>query len=163
MTAVSVASVDVEIEEEAWARALPSVADIARAAALAALPAGPDSNLVILLAGDAEVSALNDQFRGKPTPTNVLSFPAAANPEGHLGDLALAFGVCDGEARAQGKPLADHLRHLVVHGVLHLLGYDHQEQAEGDAMEALERDILAGLGVPDPYAEPMKDSSTHGA
>lgn len=83
----------------------------------------------------------------------MLSFPAPPNPEGLLGDVALAFGVCAAEAKAQGKPLADHLQHLVAHGVLHLVGYDHQDEAEAEAMEALERRILDSLGVADPYAE----------
>jgi probable rRNA maturation factor len=71
---------------------------------------------------------------------------------GHLGDVALAYETCAREAAAQGKPLADHLRHLVVHGVLHLLGLDHEAEADAEAMEARERAVLARLGVPDPYA-----------
>ncbi|WP_304191446.1 rRNA maturation RNase YbeY [Phenylobacterium aquaticum] len=106
----------------------------------------------ILLTGDDEVAALNDQFRHKAGPTNVLSFPAPPNPEGLIGDIALAYGVCAREAAEQGKMLEQHLSHLVVHGVLHLLGYDHEEDGEAEAMEALERSILETLGVPDPYA-----------
>ena len=106
----------------------------------------------MLLTGDAAVRALNARFRGQDRPTNVLAFPAPATAAGALGDIALAYGVCAAEARAQGKPLADHLQHLVVHGALHLLGLDHQTEAEAAAMEARERRVLAGLGVPDPYA-----------
>ena len=95
---------------------------------------------------------LNRDFRKKDAPTNVLSFPAPPNPERHLGDIALAFGVCAREAAEQRKPLAHHLQHLTVHGVLHLLGYDHIGDDEAEAMEGLERAVLAGLGVPDPYA-----------
>jgi probable rRNA maturation factor len=95
---------------------------------------------------------LNARFLGKHASTNVLSFPAAAHAGGHLGDIALASGVCAREAAEQGKTLADHLRHLVIHGVLHLLGYDHADDAEAKRMETLERDLLAGLGVADPYA-----------
>ena len=95
---------------------------------------------------------LNHRFRGGTAATNVLAFPAAPDLKGHLGDIALAFGVCASEAEDQGKPLGDHLRHLVVHGVLHLLGYDHESDAEARSMEAMERDLLAGLHVPDPYA-----------
>jgi probable rRNA maturation factor len=80
----------------------------------------------------------------------VLSFPDAG-PQPRLGDIALAFGITATEARAQGKPLADHLRHLVVHGVLHLMGYDHEHDDEADRMEAAEREILAGMNIPDPY------------
>jgi probable rRNA maturation factor len=110
------------------------------------------AGLAILLTDDARQQALNAGFRGKDAPTNVLSFPAAVGAEdGELGDIALAFGVCVREAEAQGKSLADHLSHLTAHGVLHLLGYDHESDAEAEAMEARERDILAGLGVADPY------------
>ena len=82
----------------------------------------------------------------------MLSFPAAPNPHDHLGDIALGYGVCAAEAVAQGTSLADHLQHLTAHGVLHLLGYDHEIDSEAEAMETLERRILEGLGVADPYA-----------
>ncbi|MBQ1543468.1 MAG: rRNA maturation RNase YbeY [Caulobacteraceae bacterium] len=146
--------IDIEIEDDAWLAALPEAADRVRAAADAALAfAGRSGSAVVLLADDDAVRELNGQFRRKDSPTNVLSFPAPPNPEGLLGDVALAFGVCAAEAKAQGKPLADHLQHLVAHGVLHLVGYDHQDEAEAEAMEALERRILDSLGVADPYAE----------
>lgn len=111
-----------------------------------------ESSISILLTDDAALADLNGRFLGKPTPTNVLSFPAPANPEGHLGDIALAYGVCAREASAQGKTLAQHLSHLTVHGVLHLLGYDHLSDGEAEVMETLERTVLEALGVPDPYA-----------
>lgn len=110
--------------------------------------AGP---VVILLTDDETVRGLNARFRGQDKPTNVLSFPAPEGPGAPLGDIALAFGVCAAEARNQGKPLADHLRHLVIHGVLHLMGWDHETDDEAEAMEALERGLLAALGVADPY------------
>lgn len=149
--------IDIEVEDEAWADAVPQAAALCRTAAqavLAHLPgeAGGPESVAILLTDDDEVADLNEEFRGKEGPTNVLSFPAAENPEGHLGDIALAYGVCAREAAEQGKPLAHHLQHLVAHGVLHLLGYDHIIEAEAEEMESLERAILAGLGVPDPYA-----------
>ena len=106
----------------------------------------------LLLTDDASVRELNQRFRGQDTATNVLSFPAPANPEDHLGDVALAFGVCAREAAGQGKSLAHHLQHLTVHGVLHLLGYDHIGDDEAEAMEGLERAVLADLGISDPYA-----------
>jgi len=146
--------IDVEIEDAGWTAALPETEALTRRAAEAALLSeGADGEgVTLLLTGDAEVQDLNARFRGKDKPTNVLSFPAPPNPEKHLGDVALALGVCAREAQEQGKPLAHHLQHLVVHGVLHLLGYDHMSEDEAEAMEGLERVILAGLGIPDPYA-----------
>ena len=146
--------IEVEVEDEAWTAALPdAVAVVERAAAAALGSAGGD--LVILLTDDAAVGELNQRFRDREGPTNVLSFPAAesAAPHigAHLGDLMLAYGVCAAEAQAQGKTLADHLTHLTVHGVLHLLGRDHVDEAEAEAMEAEERSLLASLGVADPY------------
>ncbi len=142
--------IGIEIEDEAWSTALPNAEALVLAAAHAALDG--EGGITILLADDAAVAELNHTFRGKTGPTNVLSFPAPDNPENHLGDIALAYGVCAREAIEQDKPLAAHLQHLVAHGVLHLLGYDHLTEAEAEEMEALERRILAGLGVPDPYA-----------
>jgi probable rRNA maturation factor len=142
--------IDIEVEDPAWSAALPEPEAVVLPAAEAALDAR--GGVTILLTDDDSVAALNERFRGKAGPTNVLSFPAPDNPEDHLGDIALAYGVCAREAAEQGKPLAHHLQHLVAHGVLHLLGYDHLTEAEAEEMEALERRILAGLGVPDPYA-----------
>jgi probable rRNA maturation factor len=154
-------TVDIEIEDAAWTQAEPEVEALVWRAAQAVLDAHEDiegQGIVILLADDDSVQALNRDFRQKDYATNVLSFPSAqdpvGNPEGQIGDIALAFGVCQREAAEQGKPLAHHLQHLVAHGVLHLLGYDHQDDAEAEAMEAFEREILAGLDIPDPYAEP---------
>jgi probable rRNA maturation factor len=141
-------TLDVEIEDAGWLEQLPGIETLLVETARI-VPA--DGEAVALLTGDAEVRDLNLRFRGRDAATNVLSFPAPANA-GYLGDLALALGVCAAEARAQGKPLADHARHLLVHGLLHLVGYDHVEEAQGDAMESLERALLAGLGMPDPYA-----------
>jgi probable rRNA maturation factor len=150
--------IDVEIEDAAWSEALPDVEALTAAAAAAALRlAGAAAGLVVLLTDDAAVQELNARFRGQDKPTNVLSFPAAANPEGHLGDVALAYGVCAREAEVQGKRLPDHLQHLVAHGVLHLLGYDHMTDDEAQEMEGLERVVLAGLGVADPYAAGERD------
>ena len=104
-------------------------------------------------------SRLNRDFRGKDKPTNVLSFPAPANPEGHLGDIAIAYGVTAREAETAGKSLADHATHLAVHGVLHLLGYDHETDAEAEVMEPLEDAILAELGIADPYAAPAAETA----
>jgi probable rRNA maturation factor len=145
--------IDIEIEDPAWAEALPAAEMLARGAALAALDSegAAHEGVTLLLTSDEEVRELNRRFREKDAPTNVLSFPAPFNPERHLGDIALAFGVCAREAAEQGKPIGDHLQHLVVHGVFHLLGYDHIGDDEAEAMESLERAVLANLGVPDPY------------
>jgi probable rRNA maturation factor len=111
-----------------------------------------DFGVTVLLTDDETVRDLNARFRGKDQPTNVLSFPAPESARPHLGDVALAFGVCASEAAAQGKTISDHLSHLTVHGVLHLLGYDHEADDEAEIMEDMERAILNRLGVSDPYA-----------
>ena len=145
--------IDVEVGAADWLAALPEAEALARRAAGAAAGIQTGGGMAVLLTDNQAVRDLNARFRDLDRPTNVLSFPAAANPEQHLGDIALAFGVCADEAKAQGKSLADHLCHLVVHGVLHLLGYDHQSDAEAERMESLERLILLRLGTADPYAE----------
>jgi probable rRNA maturation factor len=149
--------IDIEIEDEAWSDALPDVAAVVERAAHGVLDTLPlesrGGTVAILLADDAAVADLNARFRDKPTATNVLSFPAAQSAYPHLGDVALAYGVCAAEAEAQGKSLADHLTHLVVHGVLHLLGYDHQADADAEVMEQMECEILRRCGVADPYAQ----------
>ena len=147
--------IEVEVEDQAWLAALPTAEAVvvqAATAALHAVSAGADGvEISVLLTDDESVRALNSQFRHKDSPTNVLSFPAPETARPHLGDVALAQGVCLREAEAQGKPLAAHLAHLTAHGVLHLLGYDHDAEAEAEEMEGLERVIMAGLGLPDPY------------
>lgn len=145
--------IDVEVEDQAWTAELPDAEALARRSAEATLASegAVGEGVTLLLTDDAAVEALNARFRGQQKPTNVLSFPAPANPERFLGDVALAHGVCAREALEQGKPLGHHLQHLVAHGVLHLLGYDHIGDAEASEMEGLERAILAGLGIPDPY------------
>ena len=143
--------IEVDVEADAWL-AVSGVEARVREVASAAL-GGRDGAVSILLADDAAVRELNAEWRGKDQPTNVLSFPAAPSAAPHLGDIALAYETCAREAAEQGKPLADHLTHLVAHGVLHLLGWDHEADHEAEAMEAHEREILARLGVPDPYAQ----------
>lgn len=142
--------IEVEIDEPAWAEALADPAATARRAALAA--AGDKvGEIVILLTHDAALQDLNCRFLSKDRPTNVLAFPDADT--GRLGDIALAFGVCQAEASEQGKPFGHHLAHLVIHGVLHLIGYDHTADEDAAAMEALERRLLAEMNIPDPYAD----------
>jgi probable rRNA maturation factor len=147
--------IEVEVEDPAWnvVSGVEAVVTEAARAALNALESSAASEtVVVLLTDDDAVAELNQQFRHKTGPTNVLSFPAPENPENLLGDIALAFGVCAREAAEQGKTLTAHLQHLTVHGVLHLAGYDHQTDDEAEAMEDLERRVLAVLGVSDPYA-----------
>jgi probable rRNA maturation factor len=151
----------------AWTLACPNAAALARAAAGIALARvakdrglspGAAIEIGISLVDDAAQRQLNRDWRGIDAATNVLAFPAwdpgAAIPPNApllLGDVVLAFDTVMREAAEQGRPLADHLSHLVVHGVLHLLGYDHLAEADATAMETLETAILASLGVPDPY------------
>jgi probable rRNA maturation factor len=151
-------TIAVRAADPRWRRRIPDLTRAARRAARAALVAGgapPASALALLFADDARLRALNQAYRRKDKPTNVLSFPdGAACPDGAtlLGDVALAFETCAAEARAQGKTLRAHLAHLTVHGVLHLLGHDHVRPRAAARMEALEREILDGLGIADPYA-----------
>jgi len=118
--------------------------------------------IAIKLTDDAEVHALNRDYRGKDAPTNVLSFPMvqpdlldtiaeAGEPEVLLGDIVLAHGVCSAEAAQRHIPLDQHVQHLIVHGTLHLLGHDHQDDADAETMEALETAALATIGIDDPY------------
>jgi probable rRNA maturation factor len=163
--------IDILIEAGDWSEdTLEALAERAFETALEDLGLEPDLFAVSLLACDeARIAGLNAQFRGKPVPTNVLSWPSEeraaaspgemphlprANPVGppeELGDIALAYGVVAEEAAAAGKPFEHHVLHLLVHGLLHLLGFDHETDADADLMEGLETRVLARLGVPDPY------------
>jgi probable rRNA maturation factor len=150
------AEIDILIEAEGWQN-LPHATDLADRAARSALIAeGREAGAVaILLTDDRAMQALNAGFRGKDKPTNVLSFPASAMPGADLlflGDIALGYETCQAEAFAEGKSLGDHLSHLVVHGCLHLMGYDHETEAQAEQMEERERVILASLGIADPYS-----------
>ena len=151
-------TVEVGCSAKGWAGALPGAEAVAHRAANAAWKAAGDgaAELSILLSGDEEVRMLNRDYRSQDKPTNVLSFPAgdedAAGRPRLLGDVVLALETIEREAAAQSKPLADHLSHLTMHGVLHLLGHDHETETQATAMEALETEILRGLGIADPYA-----------
>jgi probable rRNA maturation factor len=127
---------------------------LSRALAAAAQAEGKSGMVSLLLGDDASVAELNQQFRGKSGPTNVLSFPPApgGSEAGFLGDIALAAETIVEQANFQGKRFEHHAAHLAVHGFLHLIGYDHEQPAEAEAMEARERTILASLGIEDPYA-----------
>lgn len=156
-------TIDVSVAAPAWTRTLAGARAAARAAAAAALAErGPKAaaEVSVVLTTDSAVRKLNCRYRGRDAPTNVLSFPAGEEPPRGaprtLGDVVLAYGVAVREAKSEGKTLKAHLSHLVVHGVLHLLGYDHEHGAAARAMERLEKKILAGLGVADPYCVPQK-------
>lgn len=158
--------VDVVIEDERWAAlGLGGLAQRAVAATLARLAPEGEWEVTVLACDDMRIAALNSGFRGKAQPTNVLSWPsaerAAATPgtrpeapesdEPELGDIAISYETCIAEARAGGIAPEAHVTHLLVHGTLHLLGYDHEDDTDGDLMEATEVGILESLGIANPY------------
>lgn len=147
-------AVDLIVEDEAWAAldGKTRLAEEAVEAACETLAERRPGVVAILLTGDDAVAVLNQEFRQRSGPTNVLSFPAGEHADNHLGDIALAHGVVAREAAARRIDVADHLRHLIIHGFLHLQGYDHQNDDDAEIMEDLERRALARLGVDDPYA-----------
>jgi probable rRNA maturation factor len=153
---------DVLVVADCWQAEPDAEAVIHRAIETAAEIADADvgeAELAVMLTDDAGIRTLNGNWRGIDKPTNVLSFPAlqptaGAPPDAPrmLGDIAIAYETTRREAESENKPFAHHLSHLAVHGFLHLAGYDHESDADAETMERLEREILAGLGVPDPYA-----------
>lgn len=165
-------TVDIVIEDARWeAAGLDALASRACAAALGALGLeAAGFSVVVMGCDDARIAVLNADFRGKPQPTNVLSWPSeeraaevfgdapdlpeagTADDPVELGDIAIAYETCLREADEQGKPLADHVTHLLVHGLLHCLGYDHVDDEDAAVMEATEVRILASLGLSDPYS-----------
>jgi probable rRNA maturation factor len=153
-----VGEIDISIEAEAWHKIEGIEAFVAAGIRACLQNAAPDraerASVSVLLCDNARMQALNKSFRGFDKPTNVLSFPAAASPgdASFLGDLALGFEICQEEARDAGKSMQDHLTHLVVHGVLHLIGYDHQDDLEAERMETREIAILSSLGIQNPYS-----------
>jgi probable rRNA maturation factor len=160
-------TIDVLISAAAWTRALPSAPAVCRKAARAAFAAGAPATLKrraakaelsVVLLTDAAIRKLNAGYRKEDKPTNVLSFPAGdtigGGPGGLiLGDVVIAYGTVAREAREARKSLKDHLSHMVVHGVLHLLGYDHESAPDAETMERLETKILSQLGIEDPYRD----------
>jgi probable rRNA maturation factor len=161
--------VETVIEDTRWqAFGLAPLAEAAARATLGGLDMTPDHYAIVLMGcDDARIATLNADFRGKPQPTNVLSWPSAERrvgggdipdlPDGNrdapeeLGDIAIAWETCAQEAADQGKTMAAHVTHLVIHGILHLVGFDHIDDADAALMEATETRILASLGVADPY------------
>jgi probable rRNA maturation factor len=154
MTRAPALDIDVVVECDRWPPdAEATVRRAIEEAAKTVKHGAPGRALAVLLTDDAAICRLNATWRGIDKPTNVLSFPAPpmrATPA-PLGDIAIAYETTAHEAETEGKPLSHHLAHLSVHGFLHLLGYDHASDAQADAMEDLERKVLAALGVPDPY------------
>lgn len=161
-------AVECMIEDVRWAKAgLEESARRAADAALSHLGLEPSVfDISVLACNDDRIAALNADFRGKPSPTNVLSWPSAERaamapgempvlpspgPDAELGDIAIAFDTCATEAEAQQIPFSDHVTHLIVHGTLHLLGFDHENEPDAALMEGLETEILGNLGIPDPY------------
>ena len=149
-------TVSIEVEDESWL-ALAGLEALARTAVAAALAGAEEEGaceVALLFTDDASIAEINAEWRGKDKPTNVLSFPFEAPPGLELpllGDLVICRQVVEAEAVEQGKPLMAHWAHMVVHGSLHLLGYDHIEDEEAEEMEQLERDIMQELGFADPY------------
>ena len=166
--------VDLLIEDDRWnVLPLDTLGETAARAAFDALALPPDGFEVTLLAcSDHRIALLNEEFREKAQPTNVLSWPSDERGAEHpgdqpsrpvpgtledpesLGDIAIAWETVEREASEGGIPLADHVTHLVVHAVLHLLGYDHEDDRDAELMEGIEVKALASLGLPDPYARP---------
>lgn len=147
-------AIDLDLQNVSSAPDLPDEDSFRRWAGLA-LQDRPGHELTIRLVDEAESQSLNQQYRGKDYPTNVLSFPADLPPELNiplLGDLVICAQVVDREASEQDKTLHAHWAHMVIHGCLHLIGYDHIEDTEAEQMETLERQLLAQLGISDPYA-----------
>jgi probable rRNA maturation factor len=161
VTVIPAIAVDIAVEADAWgeeARWRPLAEKVA--AAIAARPeliVPDDAELSLVLTDDARIRVLNRDWRDKDVPTNVLSFPAAdaddEDPGPLLGDVVVAHETTAREAAEEGKTFEDHFTHLLVHGLLHLFGFDHEGDDEAEEMEALETEILAGLGIADPYAE----------
>ena len=155
---------EVLVVANCWRNAPDAAAVIQRAIAAAVEcvdTSVADAELAIMLTDDSGISTLNSHWRGIDRPTNVLSFPARQPPSPQkpdaaprlLGDIAIAYETMRREADEEGKPFDHHLSHLAVHGFLHLIGYDHENDDDAAAMQALESEILAELGIPDPYAE----------
>lgn len=155
-------TLEISAECEGWHRILGAELIAHRAAAAAFEAAGvQDGEASILLADDARVRELNRDFRKKDQPTNVLSFPSneTHNDVRFYGDVALAFETVVREAREEEKRVDAHLTHLTAHGVLHLLGFDHENEQDAEKMESLETKILAKLGFPDPYAARAEENA----
>ena len=162
--------IDISIADQGWSAALWDVENICQSAAgtafeMTAHGETENAEVSILLTDDSQMRSLNRDYRNRDQATNVLSFagtdegkPFATGPV-LLGDIVVALGVCSREAKNEKKSMADHLAHLVIHGMLHLLGYDHEIEEDAEKMESLEIEALAKLGVADPYTESNQGAS----
>ena len=149
----SMIELDLRVEAEAWSEAIAELEQVCLRALNAGAEAGGLSGQVsVLLTDDAEIQTLNRDWRGKDKPTDVLSFEADEMDKPFLGDIAVSIGVSSRDATARGIGLGQHLSHLLIHGLLHLVGHDHIEDTDAAKMEALEVQALASLGWPDPYS-----------
>lgn len=149
--------IDILVNEEGWLNALPECETLVRQAletTLSVLKASKPYEISVVLTDDSEIRQLNKQWRGKDKPTNVLSFPQ--DEDVVLGDIILSLQTIKAEAAEQSKPLPHHFSHLAVHGLLHLLGYDHENDAEAEEMENLEIKICTKLGIKNPYIDDDK-------
>ena len=150
-------TIDILVQSPLWEREPAAETTVTRAISAAATRLSTlRGEVAIVLTDDSTIRTLNRDWRGADKPTNVLSFPAAKAGQGApemLGDIVIAYETLARESTDEGKTFPNHLAHLSVHGFLHLVGYDHDNDRDADAMERLEAEILAGLGVPDPYAE----------
>lgn len=148
-------AIEIVTQSAAWENLAGAEALARRAVEAALREEGVEAGeIAVMLGDDGGIRALNRKFRATDKPTNVLAFPASkplGKEEARLGDIVLAYETLAREAESDGKSAGDHLMHLVVHGTLHLLGYDHQNEADAEKMEAREREILTSLGIADPY------------
>ena len=146
--------IETVVEDDGWAAVLPDAEALAESCRRVAAAIEPSlaGEIALLLCDDAAMTELNSRFRGKAAPTNVLSFPSGED-EGFLGDIALARETCEREAAEKLIALRDHAAHLIIHGMLHLIGYDHEADDEAAAMERRETEILAAMGGADPYGD----------
>ena len=143
---------DLRIEDDAWSERVPDLTQVCQTALNAgAAQMQATGEVSVLLTDDAEIQTLNRDWRGKDTPTDVLSFPASEVDAPFLGDIAVSLGVTRKDAEARDIGLDQHLSHLLIHGLMHLLGHDHKDDTEAAEMESLEIAALASLGWPDPY------------
>lgn len=150
---------DIVVESGLWQAEPQAEATIHAAIAAAAPHSTRGGEVSILLADDSAVREVNRQWRGLDKPTNVLSFPAADTPatQGHLGDIVIAFETLQRECESEGRLFVHHLAHLTVHGFLHLIGYDHETDAQADEMERLESRIMIAMNMPDPWQDAGAD------